>query len=82
MSESDILVTKFIITKSIKIHVLCFQSHARPFHSTPVPDVRQDIVAGIATRYRSVAPGFAPRWGRDFLDPCRPAPRPTRPPVQ
>ena len=41
----------------------------------------QDIF-GIATRYGLEGPGLEPWWGRDFLHPTRPAPRPSQPPVQ
>lgn len=67
MGESRISVTKSIITETIERYVLYFQSHvrcnlfqvsARPFHSTAVPDGRQDIATGKVTRYRSDAPGF------------------------
>jgi len=31
------------------------------------------------SRYGLKGPGFEIRWGRDFLDPSRPAPRSTQP---
>ena len=42
----------------------------------------KDSVVGIETRYELGGPGFESRWGRYFPHPSRPAPKPTRPPVQ
>jgi len=37
---------------------------------------------GIATDYGLDRPGIEFRWGRDFLQPSRPALGPTQPPIQ
>jgi hypothetical protein len=42
----------------------------------------RDGVVDIATRYGLDAPEFESRWGRDFLYPSRPVPRPTQFPIQ
>jgi len=42
----------------------------------------QDSAVGIATRYGLDGPGIESRYGWDFLQASRPAPRPTHPPEQ
>jgi hypothetical protein len=44
--------------------------------------VGRDSVVGIATRYGLDGPGMESRWGRDFLQPSRPALGPTQAPIQ
>jgi hypothetical protein len=44
--------------------------------------IGRDSVVGTATRYRLDGPGIESRWGRDFLQPSRPALGPTQPPIQ
>jgi hypothetical protein len=39
-------------------------------------------MVGTATYYRLDSLGFKPQWVQAFMDPSRPAPRPTQPPVQ
>jgi hypothetical protein len=42
----------------------------------------RDSVIGIATRYELEGPGIESRWGQDFQHQSRPAPGPTKTPVQ
>jgi hypothetical protein len=42
----------------------------------------RDSAVCIMTRYGLDGPGLTSRWGRDFLSPSRPAPRPIQPSVQ
>ena len=44
--------------------------------------VGRDSSVGIATRYGLDGPGIEFRWGRDFLQPSRPALGPTQPPTK
>ena len=55
----------------------CFRSGV-----ADVSFVSRDSAVGIATRYRLDGPGIESRRGRDFPHLCRPALRPTQPPIR
>jgi hypothetical protein len=44
--------------------------------------VGRDSAVGIAIHYGLDGPEIESRWGRDFLQPSRPALGPTQPPIQ
>jgi hypothetical protein len=55
---------------------------ARDFSVLQIVQTGRDSSVGIATRYGLDGPGIESRWGRDFLQPSRPALGPTQPPVR
>jgi hypothetical protein len=54
----------------------------RQFYYYTLIPMGRDSSVGIATRYGLDGPGIESRWGRDFLQPSRPALGPTQTPIQ